>query len=426
MNLVAILLAGGQGSRLSILSQRRAKPAVPFGGAYRIIDFTVSNAMHAQIPALGIATQYKPSSLMEHFGTGEWWGYMGRGRVARILPPYTGEADSDWYKGTADAVWQNRQFIQRFHPDIVVVLSGDHIYYMDYLQMVDFHVKSRADATVALQEVPWEETSRFGLVQIAENGRVTAFQEKPKSNPVSNLASLGIYIFNADILLRRLAEDAADPTSDNDFGKNILPAMQAQDRLFGWVFDGYWRDVGTIESYWQANMETLDPSSGLDLARWDVRTNYFDPRPGNDLPARICRGGRVRHSHIARGCVIEGEVENSIVFPGVHIGRNSVVRDSVIMNNCEIADDCLVDRAILDKDCVVDRSSRVGAGDNTVNKEFPHLLDSGITVLGKNVLLPPGTVLGRNALVFPGVRPEDLPGSEIESGATVRAAKPLW
>lgn len=419
-----MLLAGGQGSRLSILSQRRAKPAVPFGGAYRIIDFTISNVMHAGIAHLGIATQYKPSSLMEHVGNGEWWGFVGRGRTARILPPYTGESDSDWYNGTADAVWQNRQFIARFHPDLVVVLSGDHIYSMDYMELIKFHLDSRADATVALQEVPWEDTSRFGLVQVGEDGRVKAFQEKPKQDPISNLASLGIYVFTTDVLLRRLAEDSANPDSEKDFGKNILPAMQAQDRLFGWVFKGYWRDVGTIESLWSANMECLDPAAGLDTRKWEIRTNYFEPDPRTEMPARIGPKACVKDSYVPRGCVIEGRVEHSVLFPGVHVAEGAEVRDSVVMNNCRIGREAQVVRAILDKDCELDsRCAVVGEQGAAVNKEFPHLLDSGISVLGKGVILPQGTTLGGNCLLYPGLGAADLPGSDIPHGTTIRSVR---
>lgn len=419
MTIVSMLLAGGQGSRLSILSQRRAKPAVPFGGAYRIIDFVLSNIMHSQIPYVGVLTQYKPYSLMDHIGSGEWWGFIGRDRMARVLPPYTGEEDSDWYAGTADAIWQNRNFIARFDPELVVVLSGDHIYKMDYRKMIDLHRARRADVTVALQEVPWDDTSRFGVVQVAEDGRVKAFQEKPKKDPISNLASLGIYVFDTDVLLRRLQEDAADPKSSKDFGKDVLPAMLAQDRMFGYVFDGYWRDVGTIQSLWEASMEALDPASGLQLSDWQVRTNYFDPQPGNDLPARIGPDARVSRSFVGRGCVVDGELERCVLFPGVRVGKGSRIRDSILMNNTVVGPDSVIEQAIIDKTCVVDRQCRVGIGDNTANSEYPHLLDTGITVIGKSAVLPPGTAVGKNVLVFPEVSPTDLPGSQLKDGATV-------
>ncbi len=414
-----MLLAGGQGSRLSILSQRRAKPAVPFGGAYRIIDFTLSNVMHAEIPYIGICTQYKPASLMDHVGSGEWWGFTGRDRQCRILPPYTGEVDSDWYAGTADAVWQNRQFIARFHPELVMVLSGDHIYRMSYAEMIRLHRQRKADLTIAMQQVPWEETSRFGIADMAEDGRIRRFQEKPKKDPVSNLASLGIYVFDAEVLLRRLREDAANPESSHDFGKDIIPAMLAQDRVCGYEFDGYWRDVGTIQSLWDTNMEALDPASGLDLAHWELRTNYFEPHPHHEVPALIGTGASVRNAHVARGCVIEGEVENCILFPGVRVGRGASIRDSILMSGTAVGDETRVDRAIIDKNCRIDRACTIGAGPNTLNEEHPNLLDTGITVIGKSAVLPQGTTLGRNVLVDPDVAPLDLPGSDVPSGATI-------
>lgn len=419
--IVAMLLAGGQGSRLSILSQRRAKPAVPFGGAYRIIDFTLSNIMHSGIPYVGVLTQYKPHSLAEHIGSGEWWGFTGRGRAARVLPPYQGTDSSDWYAGTADAIWQNRDFIARYDPDLVVVLSGDHIYNMDYREMIQLHLDRRADVTLAVQAVPWEETPRFGLVQLAEeDGRVLRFQEKPKKDPISNLASLGIYVFNTDVLMRRLHEDAADTDSTHDFGKNVLPAMLEQDRMYGYEFQGYWRDVGTLDSFWEANLEALNPAaSGLDLRSWHLRTNTYDSRTGNYHAARLQGDSVVRNSSVARGCVVEGTVENSVLFPGVRVGAGAVVRNSVIMNNTQIGEEAVLDRVIVDKECRVDRGCVVGEGENIINRLHPHLLDTGITVLGEKVHLPRGTQIGRNVLIFPGVGAGDLPGSNVESGETL-------
>ncbi|MCX7019323.1 MAG: sugar phosphate nucleotidyltransferase [bacterium] len=419
MRIVAMLLAGGQGSRLSILAQRRAKPAVPFGGGYRIIDFTLSNVMHAEIPNLGILTQYKPSSLMEHVGSGAWWGFVGRHRMARILPPYTGEEDSDWYAGTADAICQNRNFIRRFDPELVLVVSGDHIYRMDYTKMIEFHVSRHAALTIALQPVPWEETSRFGLAEIDGDGRIRRFQEKPKSSPVSNLASLGIYVFDAQILLRRLHEDAGDSASSHDFGKDVIPAMLEKDRIYGYVFDGYWRDVGTIYSYWAANMEALSPQSGLDLSAWNLRTNYFDWGEANDLPARIYSGGSAADSLVARGCAVQGRIEHSILFPGVSVGRHAIVRNSIVMNDTTVGDDAVIDRCILDKECVIGETCMAGSGEIVPNKRHPRLLDTGITVIGKNAHLPAGATIGRNVLIYPGTRPDDLPGSVIHSGETI-------
>ncbi len=418
-----MLLAGGQGSRLSVLSSRRAKPAVPFGGAYRIIDFTLSNIMHAEIGVVGILTQYKPHSLSDHIGCGEAWGFTGRHRSARILPPYKGDDDNDWYSNTADAIWQNRHFIRRFDPDLILILSGDHIYHMDYAEMIRLHLERKADATIAVQQVPWEDTSRFGLVDLAEDLRVKAFQEKPKTNPISNLASLGIYVFDAEVLLQRLEEDAADENSEKDFGKDILPAMLAQDRMYGHEFKGYWRDVGTIESYWQAHMELLDPEvSGLHIADWHLQTNMYDPHLANYFPAAIERGAAVTDSIVGRGCIIQGSVENSVLFPGVKIGPGARITESVILPNTVIAADAVINRCIIDTDSIVDRGCVVGNPTaETINLDFPDLLYSGITLIGENALLPPGSHIGGNVLLYPGMQPEDLPGSHVADGITVVA-----
>lgn len=416
-----MLLAGGQGSRLSVLSSRRAKPAVPFGGAYRIIDFTLSNIMHAEIGVLGILTQYKPHSLSEHVGCGEAWGFTGRDRTARILPPYKGDEDNDWYANTADAIWQNREFIRRYDPDVVLVLSGDHIYKMDYAEMIRQHLKRKADATIAVQEVPWEDTSRFGLVQVAEDMRVKAFQEKPKSNPLSNLASLGIYVFDAQVLLRRLEQDAANPNSKKDFGGDVLPAMLEQDKMYAHLFDGYWRDVGTIESYWQAHMELLDPAlSKLDMAKWGLQTNMYDPHLGNYFPATVHRDAVVKDSIVGRGCVVEGTVERSVLFPGVRVGPGAHITESVVLPNCIISAEALVRRCIMDTDCILDRGCRVGNPNaEQLNHEFPDLLYSGVTLLGQDVLLPQGSEVGGNVLLYPGVKPEEMPSSHLADGCTV-------
>lgn len=418
---LAMLLAGGQGSRLSVLSSRRAKPAVPFGGAYRIIDFTLSNIMHAEVGLLGILTQYKPHSLSEHVGCGEAWGFTGRDRAARILPPYKGDDDNDWYANTADAIWQNREFIRRYDPDLVLVLSGDHIYQMDYAEMIRRHLARKADVTIAVQEVPWEDTSRFGLVEVAEDMRVKSFQEKPKTNPISNLASLGIYVFDAQILLRRLEQDAANPNSSKDFGGDVLPAMLEQDKMYAHLFEGYWRDVGTIESYWQAHMELLDPAmSKLDMANWGLHTNMYDPNLSNYYPASISRDAVVKDSVVGRGCVVEGKVERSVLFPGVRVGPGAHITESVVLPNCVIAAEAVVQRCIIDTDSIIDRGCNVGNPfAELANSDFPDLLNAGITLIGQDVLLPPGCDVGGNVLLYPGMKPQEMPASHLADGCTV-------
>jgi glucose-1-phosphate adenylyltransferase len=377
--------------------------------------------MHADIGVVGVLTQYKPHSLSDHIGCGEAWGFSGRHRSARILPPYKGDEDNDWYSNTADAIWQNRQFIRRHDPDLVLILSGDHIYHMDYAEMIRVHLDRKADATIAVQQVPWEDTSRFGLVEVAEDMRVKAFQEKPKSNPMSNLASLGIYVFDAQVLLKRLEEDAADINSEKDFGKNILPAMLAQDRMYGHEFKGYWRDVGTIESFWQAHMELLDPElSGLRMSEWNLQTNMYDPHLANYFPAAIERGAAVSDSIIGRGCIIQGTVEKSVLFPGVKVGRGARITESVILPDTVIAADAVINRCIIDTDSIIDRGCTIGnPGTRTVNFDYPELLNCGISLIGENALLPPGSRVGGNVLLYPGMRPQDMPGSDVGDGMTV-------
>jgi glucose-1-phosphate adenylyltransferase len=422
---VAMLLAGGQGQRLSVLSQRRAKPAVPFGGNYRIIDFTLSNAMHSSIPVVGVLTQYKPHSLGEHIGTGEWWGFTGRQRMVRVLQPYQGTDENDWYAGTADAIHQNRDFLERHQPEYIVVLSGDHIYKMDLADMIQSHRQSRADVTIALQRVPWEDTSRFGLAETDATGRILRFQEKPKKDPISNLASLGIYVFTASTLLERLRDDANDPQSSHDFGNNIIPAMLAQDRVQGYEFDGYWRDVGTLESFWQANMDCLDPTSGLNLHQWDLRTNTFDYSLDHYLPAAIGRGTQVQRSLVSRGTIVRGTVHNSILFPGCVVEEGAHVEDSILMPNVQVGKGARLQRVISDKRVQFGAEVQIGgpalAGQS--NHRYPHLLNTGLTVIGEHCLIPPRCTIGRNVLVFPQAgKAYPVEKAEFEDGSTIEGA----
>jgi glucose-1-phosphate adenylyltransferase len=420
-SVVAMILAGGAGSRLSILAQRRAKPAVPFGGIYRIIDFTISNVARSGIPNVGILTQYKPYSLMDHIGMGEAWGFIGRRRCARVLPPYTGEEDSDWYAGTADAIYQNISFLDRFRADIVLILSGDHVYHMDYNDMIQHHLDKRADLTIAMQRVPSSDTVRFGMADVNEQGRITRFYEKPKECK-TNIASLGIYVFTRDMLVKRLREDAA-ATSAHDFGKNIIPKMIAEDRVYCYLFNNYWRDVGTIEAYRDSNMEILDPASGIDLSKWGVRTNTALRKPHERGPVRILSQATVSNSVISGGCVIEGEVRHSILSPGVQVRKGARVHNSVLMDNVKISEGAVVQNTILDKNVDVGAGSEIGVGEERTNTQFPSVLTKGITLIGKGAVIPTQTRIGKNCLLYPELTVDDYPGREIPSGSTLFAQK---
>ena len=413
-----MLLAGGVGSRLNILASRRAKPAVPFGAAYRIIDFTLSNVMHAGLERVGLLTQYKPFSLMDHVGAGEPWDLVGRERGVKILPPYTGEVESDWYKGTADAVWQNSWFMEDHRPDKVLILSGDHIYRMDYEAMISAHERSGAALTIAAMPVPWEETHRFGIMEVDGEGWITGFQEKVRGAR-SNLASMGIYVFSYEVLAERL-RTIVGGREGFDFGKDVIPSMLGRHLMLCFSFAGYWRDVGTIDSYLAANLDCLDPASGLDLETWGVTTRLSTRGRGDRPPVRLGAGARVDNCLIARGAVIEGEVANSVIFPGAHVGRDAVVRDSVVMHDAVLEDGCRIERTILDKEAVIGRWARVGLGDPAVaNRAFPSHLDCGITVVGKQARVAAGLEVGTNCIVNPGVAASAGADGRIPDGETV-------
>lgn len=421
-SVVAMLLAGGAGTRLSVLSTKRAKPAVPFGGTYRIIDFVMTNIVSSGIQKCGILTQYKPYSLNDHLGQGESWGFIGRQRQAKILPPYQAENDSDWYAGTADAIYQNIFFLDRWNADTVVILSGDHIYHMDYRPMVEFHWERNADLTIAFQPVPWEEVSRFGVARLEKDQRVAEFYEKDANAP-SNMASLGIYVFKKETLVRRLREEAARSGNAQDFGHNIIPDMRKQgDRIFGFTFDGYWRDVGTVQSYWETSMDCLNPASGLDLAKWRVITNPATLWHERLEATRISRGAKITDSLIPGGCRIEGEVRHSVLSPGCVVEAGAVVEDSILFEDCHVGRNSVVQRAIADKHLRLGAECRIGDGENTPNREVPHLLNTGITLFGKSVTVPDGVTIGKNALFPPGVGESDFDSKIIGPGGTTRKA----
>lgn len=416
---IAMILAGGQGSRLTIFSSARAKPAVPFGGIYRIIDFSLSNVMHAGINIVGVLTQYRPSSLMDHLKSGGPWDLIGRKREIKVLPPYTGTHSSDWYKGTADAIYQNLWYIKRYRPKNVLILSGDHIYKMDYWKMLSYHQEKQADLTIATMHVPLSEASRFGIMTVNEENRIVRFQEKP-AQPESTLASMGVYVFNADMLIEKLEADAQNPNSKHDFGGNIIPGMIAEYQVYNYVFEGYWRDVGTVQSYLDANMDMLDKHSGLDIAAWGVRTNLEERNVADRPPAKCLTHADVRNAVLSRGCVINGSVERSILSPGVIVEEGAVVRNSVIMHDCKIGKQTVVENVVSDKDVIFGDGCRVGvSGENIPNQDFPKYLTTGITILGKGAMVPPQTVIEKNCVVYPYITAEQYATNVIRSGQSV-------
>jgi glucose-1-phosphate adenylyltransferase len=357
--MIAMILAGGQGSRLGILTKGVAKPAVPFGGKYRIIDFPLSNCSNSGIDTVGVLTQYRPYTLNSHIGIGTPWDLDRNNGGVSILPPYMTEQGGDWYKGTANAIYQNMNYIDGYNPEYVLILSGDHIYKMNYEAMLDYHKENNADATIAVIDVSLEEASRFGIMNARENYEIYEFEEKPKQ-PKSTLASMGIYIFTWDVLRQFLIKDEADKTSQNDFGKNIIPSLlNADKKLMAYPFKGYWKDVGTVESLWQANMDLLDNSNELNIH--DKNWKIYSVSP--IMPSQyIANTAVVKNSLITEGCIILGEVENSILFPGVKVGPGVKISDSVIMANTKVKAGATVNKAIIGGDVIIEESSKVGNG----------------------------------------------------------------
>ncbi len=418
---VAMILAGGQGSRLSILSEQRAKPAVPFGSNYRIIDFAMTNVMRADIRHMGIMTQYRPFSLNDHIGMGEAWGFSGRNHMAKVLPPYIGGKNSDWYLGTADAIHQNMWFADLFNAEMVLILSGDHIYSMNYSEIFKFHLQNDADVTMMTQQVPWEEAGRFGVIKYDKKGRIEAFIEKPKGEPPSNQINLGIYVFRASALKRLLLEDAEDPNSSHDFGGNIFPKMIKTMRCYAQEFPQYWRDVGTLQSFWEANMECVNPQSGLDLNKWKVFTNSLNSPAEFCRPTHITGSGRVQNSIVGKGSKIQGQVINSVLFGGVQVDKGAIVRDSVLMDGVHVGQGAQVTRMISDKWVHIGANSIIGSDetDNPVNEQFPDYLNTGLTLAGKRSHFPDNIKVGSNCLIYPKVSVQQQSRSTIPHGTTL-------
>ena len=384
---IAMLLAGGQGSRLYVLTEKTAKPAVPFGGKYRIIDFPMSNCVNSGIDTVGVLTQYQPLALNEYIGNGEPWDLDRTNGGARVLPPYQAKSSSEWYRGTANAIYQNLNFIERYSPEYTLILSGDHIYKMDYSRMLDEHKKNGADCTIAVLKVPMEEASRFGILNTNPDGSIYEFEEKPK-NPKSNNASMGIYIFNTKTLIEYLKADEADENSSNDFGKNIIPNMLNDGKkMYSYLFEGYWKDVGTIESLWEANMDLLGKTPEFNLFDKHWRIFY---RHNAEPPHKFGAKGKAYNTMLTEGCVVNGEVRNSVLSNGVCIEEGAYVNDCVIMANVTIKKGAKVEYAIIDYDTVIGENATVGGCRAEGNK---------ITVLGAGCKVADGDNVPAGAML---------------------------
>lgn len=409
-----MLLAGGQGSRLGVLTSKVAKPAVAFGGKYRIIDFPLSNCINSGIDTVGVLTQYQPLRLNSHIGIGIPWDLDRNFGGVTILPPYEKSGNSEWYTGTANAIYQNLDYMETFHPDYVLILSGDHIYKMDYEVMLDYHKANHADITIAAMPVPIEEASRFGVVVTDGEGRIEEFQEKPPQ-PKSNLASMGIYIFSWQVLKDALIALRNEPGCD--FGKHIIPYCHENgQRLFAYEYNGYWKDVGTLGSYWEANMELIDiiPEFNLYEEFWKIYTNS-----ANIPPQYIAQDGVVDRCIISNGTEVYGELHNSVLGGRVRVGKGSVVRDSIIMQGVTIGENCVIDRAIIAEDTVIGDNVVIGIGSDVPNKMKPNIYSGGLATIGENSVIPSNVQIGKNTAISGVTAAEDYEDGVLASGETL-------
>lgn len=412
--MIAMLLAGGQGSRLGVLTAKVAKPAVSFGGKYRIIDFPLSNCINSGVDTVGVLTQYQPLRLNTHIGIGMPWDLDRNVGGVTVLPPYEKSTNSEWYTGTANAIYQNLDYIDTYNPDYVLFLSGDHIYKMDYQVMLDFHKENNADVTIAVMPVPMEEASRFGIMITDDNNQITEFEEKPE-HPRSNLASMGIYIFSWPILRNALIQLSSQPNCD--FGKHIIPYCHDNgNRLFAFEFNGYWKDVGTLGSYWEANMELIDiiPEFNLYEEFWKIYTKS-DAVP----PQYVSAESKIEKSLITGGAEIYGDVYNSVIGAGVTIGKGTVVRDSIIMKNTTIGENCTIDRAIIAEEAEISDGVQMGIGEEVPNKVQPKIYSFGLVTIGENSYIPPNVKIGKNTAISGDTTPDDYDEGVLASGETL-------
>lgn len=412
--MIAMLLAGGQGSRLGVLTSNLAKPAVAFGGKYKIIDFPLSNCINSGVDTVGVLTQYRPLRLNQHIGIGIPWDLDRNIGGVTILPPYEKSDNSEWYTGTANAIYQNLEFIDYYNPEYVLILSGDHIYKMDYENMLEYHKSCDADITLATYQVPWEEASRFGVVITDENNVISEFEEKP-ANPRSNKASMGIYIFSWKVLREALVKMKDQP--ECDFGKHIIPYCHSNGKkICAYDFKGYWKDVGTLGSYWEANMELVDivPEFNLYEEFWKIYTKT-DAIP----PQYIDASGRVSRCIIGEGTEVYGDVENSVIGSGVTIEKGAVIRNSIIMNNATIGENAYMDKAIIAENVKIGKDAKLGIGEEAVNEFKPQIYSFGLVTIGENSVIPDGVTIGKNTAISGVTTPEDYPDGNLKSGGSI-------
>ena len=409
--MIAMLLAGGQGSRLGVLTQKVAKPAVSFGGKYRIIDFPLSNCINSGIDTVGVLTQYQPLRLNAHIGIGIPWDLDRNIGGVTVLPPYEKSGNSEWYTGTANAIYQNLEYMQQYNPEYVLILSGDHIYKMDYEVMLDYHKSNNADVTIAAMPVPIEEASRFGIVVTDENNQINDFQEKPE-HPKSNLASMGIYIFKWSVL--RDALITLKNQSNCDFGKHVIPyCFEKGDRIFAYEYNGYWKDVGTLNSYWEANMELIDiiPVFNLYEEYWRIYTKS-DILP----PQYIADTSKIDRSIISEGCEIYGEVYDSVIGAGVVVGKGTVVRNSIIMKGTVIGENCTINKAIIAENVTIEKNCNIGVGDDSPSRLDPKIYAFGLATIGENSVIPSNVKIGKNTAISGKTTDLDYPNGVLASG----------
>lgn len=412
--MIAMLLAGGQGSRLGVLTSNLAKPAVAFGGKYKIIDFPLSNCINSGVDTVGVLTQYRPLRLNQHIGIGIPWDLDRNIGGVTVLPPYEKSNNSEWYTGTANAIYQNLEFIDYYNPDYVLILSGDHIYKMDYEHMLEYHKSCNADITLATYEVPWEEASRFGVVIADDDGVISEFEEKP-ANPRSNKASMGIYIFSWKVLREALIALKDQP--ECDFGKHVIPYCHGNGKkVCAYDFKGYWKDVGTLGSYWEANMELVDiiPEFNFYEEFWKIYTKS-DAIP----PQYIDASGKVSRCIIGEGTEIYGDVENSVIGSCVTIGEGAVIRNSIIMNGVTIGDGAVIDKAIIAENVEVGKNAHLGVGEEAVNEMKPAVYAFGLVTIGENSVIPDGVSIGKNTAIYGKTEPSDYPDGALKSGGSI-------